>query len=82
NVTFKGDRNVTVKQSGTDNNGKIDVALNKDIDLGKDGSVTTGKTSVSDAGVRVGKDVKLTDKGLELEGGVKVTTDGINAGNK
>ncbi|WP_421566579.1 hypothetical protein, partial [Ochrobactrum sp. EDr1-4] len=82
NVTFKGDRNVTVKQSGTDNNGKIDVALNKDIDLGKDGSVTTGKTSVSDAGVQVGKDVKLTDKGLELEGGVKVTTDGINAGNK
>ena len=43
--------------------------MNKDIDLGKDGSLTIG-------------DTKIDNSGLTIAGGPRVTTNGIDAGNK
>ena len=52
-------------QSGK--NGVLTVKLAKDVNLGSDGSVTTGAT-------------KLNNSGLVITGGPSVTTGGINAG--
>lgn len=76
-VNIKGDRNITV----THNEGDVKVALNKNLDLTKDGSVEIGSTTLNKEGLAVGTNVKVTDKGLTA-GDVSVTTDGINAGNK
>ena len=51
------------------NNGTLEVKLNKNIDLGTDGSVKTGNTTINNNGV------SITD-------GPSVTKDGINAGDK
>ncbi|MBD7955065.1 YadA-like family protein [Stenotrophomonas sp. Sa5BUN4] len=63
-VTFQGDDNITLSQ----NNGAVSVALDKALDLGATGSVTTGATSINNTGLRI-------------TGGPSVTTTGINAGN-
>ena len=63
-VTFQGDNNITLSQ----NNGTVSVALDKALDLGATGSVTTGATSVNNTGLRI-------------TGGPSVTSTGINAGN-
>lgn len=76
-VNIKGDGNITV----THNEGDVKVALNKNLDLTKDGSVEIGSTTLNKDGLAVGTNVKVTDKGLTA-GDVSVTTDGINAGNK
>nr|WP_199043664.1 ESPR-type extended signal peptide-containing protein [Dyella sp. ASV24] len=68
-VTFKGDSNVTVAQSGTDNTGEIDVQLNKDLDLTDAGSVTMGNTVVN-------------NDGLTIKDGPSITTAGVDAGSK
>ncbi|WP_143277057.1 hypothetical protein, partial [Bordetella genomosp. 4] len=52
-VTFEGDDNLSVAQTGVDQNGVISVSLNENIDLGAAGSVTTGKTIMNDDGVVV-----------------------------
>ena len=57
--------NLTVSNQGNN----ISVGLNKDIDLGKDGSLTIG-------------DTKIDNSGLTIAGGPRVTTNGIDAGNK
>ncbi|WP_189364650.1 ESPR-type extended signal peptide-containing protein, partial [Ignatzschineria ureiclastica] len=63
--------NLTDKNIGVvvDDEGKLNVKLAKNIDLGADGSVTTGNTVVN-------------NDGLTINGGPSVTKDGINAGNK
>ena len=60
-------------------NGKLKVQLAKNIDLTKDGSVTTGNTKVDNGGVTITApvggtttDVKLTNTGLD-NGGNKIT---------
>ncbi|WP_421522840.1 YadA-like family protein [Neisseria yangbaofengii] len=58
--------NINVKADGSN---KLEIQLNKDINLGKDGSVTTGDTAIN-------------DNGLTITGGPSVTKDGIDAGNK
>src|SRR5699024_3651679 len=60
-----GDENITT----TAGNGEIEVALNKDIDLGSDGSVKTGNTFID-------------NDGLTITGGPSITIDGIHAGDK
>ncbi len=55
-----------MKADGSD---KLEIQLKKDIDLGKDGSVTAGDTTIN-------------DNGLTINGGPSVTKDGIDAGNK
>lgn len=54
-------------------NGAIKVGLNKDVDLGNDGSVKAGNTTIDKDGVETNK-VKV--------GEVIITKDGINGGSK
>ncbi|WP_461601028.1 YadA family autotransporter adhesin, partial [Alcaligenes nematophilus] len=80
-VAFVGDKNVTVEQIGTDDSGQVEVKLNKDIDLGADGSLKTGDTVINNAGVAVGNDVHLGNTGLTINNGPSITLAGINAGD-
>ncbi|MFR7418298.1 beta strand repeat-containing protein, partial [Megasphaera massiliensis] len=61
--------------------GALEVSLNKDLDLGSTGSITTGNTVINNDGVKVG-DTALTTGGLTITNGPSVTTDGIDGGSK
>ena len=63
-VTFSGDSNVTVTQSGSDDDGAIGITLNPALDVD---SVTTGNTTID-------------NDGLVISGGPSVTAGGIDAG--
>lgn len=76
-VNISGDDNITV----THDVGNVKVALNKNLNLTKDGSVEIGSTTLNKDGLAVGTNVKVTDNGLTA-GDVSVTTGGINAGDK
>uniref|UniRef100_UPI00260C55AD YadA-like family protein n=1 Tax=uncultured Psychrobacter sp. TaxID=259303 RepID=UPI00260C55AD len=70
------DSNITTRKK----DGKIEVVLNETLDLGNNGSVTTGITTLDDDGVRIigtNNDVVLTRTGL-FNGGNKIrgVTDG------
>ena len=90
-ITVKGgvtDGTATTENpTGTSNitttvkDGALEVSLNKDIDLGSTGSVTTGNTVVNNDGVKVG-DTALTSGGLTITNGPSVTTGGIDGGSK
>ncbi|UKH21255.1 YadA-like family protein [Actinobacillus pleuropneumoniae] len=75
-IPVKGDgKNISTVVKG----GALTVNLNKNVDLGKDGSVTTGNTKVSDKGVSFADSlVNLTSNGLD-NGGNKVTN--VRAGD-
>ncbi|WP_237610774.1 YadA-like family protein [Actinobacillus pleuropneumoniae] len=75
-IAVKGDdKNISTVVNGD----ALTVNLNKDVDLGKDGSVTTGNTKVSDKGVSFADSlVNLTSNGLD-NGGNKVTN--VKAGD-
>ena len=68
-VDLQAGKNLTVKQTNTSDGAKVEFALNKDIDLTKDGSLTIG-------------DTKIVNDGLTITGGPSITKTGINAGNK
>lgn len=63
----------------SDGKGTLTVKLNKDVNLGTDGSLTAG--AVTAATVTTG-DSTLTTSGLSIANGPSVLTSGINAGNK
>ncbi|MDN4121538.1 YadA family autotransporter adhesin, partial [Alcaligenes endophyticus] len=79
-ITFVGDDNIALEQTGTDNKAKIEVKLNKDLDLGTDGSVKTAGTLINSAGLTVGENVQLGSIGLIITNGPSMTTAGIHAG--
>ncbi|WP_228482005.1 hypothetical protein [Lysobacter sp. H21R4] len=81
-VTFQGDSNIHVAQSGADDAGVIEITLGDDIDLGADGSVTIGDTRVDNTGVAIGSNVVLDNAGLTISAGPSVTAAGIDAGGK
>ena len=68
-VELQAGKNLTVKQTNTPDGAKVEFALNKDVDLTKDGSLTIG-------------DTKIVNDGLTITGGPSITKTGINAGNK
>ena len=68
-VDLQAGKNLTVKQTNTTDGAKVEFALNKDVDLTKDGSLTIG-------------DTKIVNDGLTITGGPSITKTGINAGNK
>ena len=68
-VEMAAGKNLTVKQTSDANGAKVEFALNKDVDLTKDGSLTIG-------------DTKIVNDGLTITGGPSITKTGINAGNK
>ncbi|HGO5815314.1 TPA: YadA family autotransporter adhesin, partial [Mannheimia haemolytica] len=57
--------NINVKANGA---GTLEVQLAKDLDLTRDGSVTTGNTTIN-------------NDGLTIKDGPRITQDGINANN-
>ena len=68
-VNLQAGKNLTVKQTNTTDGADVEFALNKDVDLTKDGSLTIG-------------DTKIVNDGLTITGGPSITKTGINAGNK
>ena len=69
-VTVKGDgKNIETKVDG----GALEVSLKKDVDLGKDGSITAGGTTINKDGVTTNK-VKVGD--------ISITENGIDGGRK
>ena len=68
-VEMQAGKNLTVKQADTANGASVEFALDKDVDLTNDGSLTIG-------------DTKVNNDGLTITGGPSVTKTGIDAGNK
>ena len=68
-VDLQAGKNLTVKQTNKADGAEVEFALNKDVDLTKDGSLTIG-------------DTKIVNDGLTITGGPSITKTGINAGNK
>ncbi|MBF7053370.1 hypothetical protein IOC61_08520, partial [Halomonas sp. KAO] len=94
-VTFEGDSNVTVTESGVDDDAKVQVALNDDITVD---SVTTGNSTLNTNGLTVTDGSNVTEvtatgtsvtdgtnsteygaDGMIIAGGPSVTTSGIDA---
>ncbi|WP_386689270.1 YadA-like family protein [Lonepinella sp. MS14437] len=65
----------------TNNNGNVTFDLAKDLNLGANGSVTVGNTTVDNNGLAVGN-TTVTNNGLTIAGGPSVTQTGIDAGGK
>jgi len=57
------------------------IDLNKNIDLGEDGSLTVGESKLDTNGYQIG-DTNIDKEGLSIKDGPSVKKDGINAGNK
>lgn len=76
------DGNVGVVTS-TDNDGNatLTVKLNKDINLGESGSVTTGSTIMNNTGITNGN-MSLGADGITIQNGPKFTNNGIDAANQ
>lgn len=70
------DNNIGVVSDGT---GTLTVKLNKDVNLGTDGSLTTG--AVTATTVTTGNS-QLDNTGLTIAGGPKFTSSGISANNQ
>ncbi|MGP9852998.1 YadA-like family protein, partial [Halomonas sp. 111] len=82
NVAFTGDSNIAVAQTGFDDNGEVEITLNRDLDLD---SVTTGNTVVNNDGLTIndgaGNLTTVTNDGLTIAGGPSITASGgIDAG--
>ena len=72
-VTVKGDgKNIETKVKGD----ALEVSLKKDVDLGKEGSIKAGNTTINSDGVETNKvkvgDITITDQGIN--GGAKQIT--------
>lgn len=72
-VTVKGDgKNIETKVNGD----ALEVSLKKDVDLGKEGSIKAGNTTINSDGVETNKvqvgDITITDQGIN--GGAKQIT--------
>ena len=67
-VEMQAGKNMTIKQTNKNGNAAVEFALNKDIDLTPDGSITIGDTNI-------------TDNGLTINNGPSITKTGINAGD-
>lgn len=89
-LRFEGDSNITLSQTGADNNGVVGVKLNPNIDLGAAGSLKTGATTVNNAGLTVGTATVRSNAvtvgnsvvntgGLTIAGGPRFTANGIDA---
>src|SRR5690606_17762878 len=83
-VTFQGDSNINVTQSGSDGAALLEISLASDlkVDSVTANTVITGSTVMDNSGVAVGANVMLGSSGLVITGGPSVTITGINAGNR
>ena len=84
-VNMVAGKNLTVKQTNNTDGADVEFALKNDLDLTKDGSVTTGNTKVDNGGVTITApaggtttNVSLTQSGLD-NGGNKIVN--VKAGD-
>ncbi|MGJ8525926.1 hypothetical protein LMG33818_001674 [Halomonadaceae bacterium LMG 33818] len=66
--TAPGEKNLKVTQNGSN----VQVSMNNNLDLGKDGSVKTGNTTVNNDGVTIANGPSMTSSGINA-GGDKIT---------
>ena len=94
-TTVTAGDNITVTEDTNKDGGKeYNVALKNKIDLGDNGSVTTGQTVMNNDGLKVGKDVSVTaaavtagktsisDEGVKVGDKTYISADGLNANDQ
>lgn len=89
-----GDNIIVTEDTNKDGGKEYNVALKNKIDLGDNGSVTTGQTVMNNDGLKVGKDVSVTatavtagktsisDEGVKVGDKTYISADGLNANDK
>ena len=88
-VEFSGGKNLTVKQTNTADGAKVEFALNNNIDLTPNGSVTIGDTVVNDDGLTIKNGPTITKNNVDMGGqqihnvksGGDVDSNGANIGD-
>ena len=83
-VDFNAGSNLTVKQTSDANGTHIEYALNKDVDLGTNGSLKIGDTTINNGGLTIANGPSITNTGVDA-GDKKITNvaDGaVNATSK
>ena len=88
-VEFSGGKNLTVKQTNTVDGAKVEFALNNNIDLTPNGSVTIGDTVVNNDGLTITGGPTITKNNVDMGGqqihnvksGGDVDSNGANIGD-
>ena len=88
-VEFSGGKNLTVKQTNTADGAKVEFALNNNIDLTPNGSVTIGDTVVNNDGLTITGGPTITKNNVDMGGqqihnvksGGDVNSNGANIGD-
>ena len=88
-VEFSGGKNLTVKQTNTADGAKVEFALNNNIDLTPNGSVTIGDTVVNNDGLTISGGPTITKNNVDMGGqqihnvksGGDVDSNGANIGD-
>ena len=81
-TTVAAGDNITVTEDTNKDGGKeYNVALKNKIDLGDNGSVTTGQTVMNNDGLKVGKDVSVTANAVTA-GKTSISDEGVKVGDK
>ena len=72
-VDFQAGKNMTVKQTNDGNgNTTVNYALNKDVDLGTNGSLKIGDTTINNGGLTIANGPSITNTGVDA-GDKKIT---------
>ena len=81
-TTVTAGDNIAVNETTNKDGGKeYNVALKNNIDLGDNGSVTTGQTVMNNDGLKVGKDVSVTATAVTA-GKTSISDEGVKVGDK
>lgn len=76
-----GDNIIVTEDTNKDGGKEYNVALKNNIDLGDNGSVTTGQTVMNNDGLKVGKDVSVTATAV-IAGKTSISDEGVKVGDK
>lgn len=76
-----GDNIIVTEDTNKDGGKEYNVALKNNIDLGDNGSVTTGQTVMNNDGLKVGKDVSVTATAVTA-GKTSISDEGVKVGDK
>ena len=76
-----GDNIIVTEDTNKDGGKEYNVALKNNIDLGDNGSVTTGQTVMNNNGLKVGKDVSVTATAVTA-GKTSISDEGVKVGDK
>ena len=69
-VTFAGDKNISVAQTGSDNDGKVEITLNKDLNVNSITAIDVNATNVNTGSININN------------GGPVINSEGINMNDK